>query len=64
MGKGKGNPEFWVSVVKRERVIAEISGVSEVEARKIFKGVSYKLPIKVGFVKSSTEPVAELKATG
>lgn len=58
MGKGKGSPEFWVAVVKRERIIAEISGVSEVEARKILKGVSYKLPIKVEFVKPSVVPVS------
>ncbi len=50
MGKGKGNPEFWVSVVKRERVICEIGGVSEAEAKRILKLVSYKLPLKTRFV--------------
>ena len=50
MGKGKGNPEFWVSVVKRERVICEIGGVSEAEAKRILKLVSYKLPLKTKFV--------------
>jgi large subunit ribosomal protein L16 len=51
MGKGKGNPEFWVSVVKRERVICEVSGVSEELARTVLKAVSYKLPLKTKFVK-------------
>lgn len=50
MGKGKGNPEFWVSVVKRERVVCEIGGVSEAEAKRILKLVSYKLPLKTKFV--------------
>ena len=50
MGKGKGNPEFWVSVVKRERVVCEIGGVSEAEAKRILKLVSYKLPLKTRFV--------------
>ncbi len=51
MGKGKGSPEFWVAVVKRGRVICEIAGVSEVEAREILKGAAYKLPMKTKFVK-------------
>ena len=51
MGKGKGNPEFWVAVTKRGRVICEISGVSEVEARDILKGAAYKLPMKTRFIK-------------
>ena len=46
MGKGKGNPEFWVSVVKRGRVICEVSGMTEAEARETFSSATYKLPIK------------------
>lgn len=53
MGKGKGNPEFWVSVVKRDRVICELAGVNEVEAREIFKAAAYKLPMKTRFVKKA-----------
>src|SRR3990167_9084193 len=34
MGKGKGNVEFWVAVVKRERVICEVSGLDEISARE------------------------------
>jgi large subunit ribosomal protein L16 len=51
MGKGKGAPEFWVSVVKRGRVLCEINGVDEATAREILKGVTYKLPVKTKFVK-------------
>ncbi len=50
MGKGKGNPELWVSVVKRERVICEIAGLTELEAREVLKAASYKLPMKTRFV--------------
>ncbi len=55
MGKGKGNPEFWVSVVKRGRILFELSGVPEDIARSALKGASYKLPLKVRFVKKGYE---------
>jgi len=51
MGKGKGNPEFWVSVVKRNRIIFELSEVDEEKAKAIFKKAAYKLPMKTQFVK-------------
>lgn len=51
MGKGKGGPEFWVCVVKRDRVICEISGLTEQEARAALRMAAYKLPIKTKFVK-------------
>jgi large subunit ribosomal protein L16 len=51
MGKGKGNPEFWVSVVKRGRVICEVSGMTEAEARVALASATYKLPVKTKFVK-------------
>lgn len=51
MGKGKGNVEEWVAVVKRGRVICEVSGVEEKDARAILKGAAYKLPMKTIFVK-------------
>ena len=54
MGKGKGGVEGWVSVVKRERIICEIAGIDETEARSILKAASYKLPIKTKFVKKET----------
>lgn len=55
MGKGKGNPEFWVAVVKRGRVICEIGGVKEERAREIFSLVKSKLPMKTRFVKKGQE---------
>jgi len=57
MGGGKGAPEFWVCVVKRDRIICEIDEVSEEHAREILKAVSYKLPVKTKFIKKdeSTE---------
>ena len=58
MGKGKGNVEFWVSVVKRERIVCEISGLDEVSARAALKQAAYKLPIKTKVVvKQASLPV-------
>jgi large subunit ribosomal protein L16 len=51
MGKGKGSPEFWVAVVKRERVLFEISGLVEQEARELLQSISYKLPLKTRIIK-------------
>ena len=50
MGKGKGNPEFWVAVVKPGRVLFEIAGVTESAAREAMRLASYKLPCKTKFV--------------
>lgn len=51
MGKGKGNPEFWVAVIRTGRVILELGGgLTEVEARKILRMAAYKLPMKTRFV--------------
>ncbi|MCF8259548.1 MAG: 50S ribosomal protein L16 [Melioribacteraceae bacterium] len=46
MGKGKGNPEFWVAVVKPGRVMFEVAGVSKEIALDALKLASNKLPIK------------------
>jgi large subunit ribosomal protein L16 len=51
MGKGKGNPELWVSVVKRERILCELAGLEESVAREIFRLAAYKLPMKTKFIK-------------
>jgi len=56
MGKGKGNVEFWVAVVKRDRVIFEVSGLDETSAREVLKAASYKLPMKTKFIKKQAEP--------
>jgi large subunit ribosomal protein L16 len=53
MGKGKGPVDKWVSVVKRERIICEISGLDEQEARLVLRQAAYKLPMKTRFVKKN-----------
>src|SRR5881275_1989698 len=51
MGKGKGNPEGWVAVVKPGRVMFELEGIAEDLARKALDLAAAKLPIKSKFVK-------------
>jgi large subunit ribosomal protein L16 len=51
MGKGKGNPELWVAVVKPGHIICEIGGLDEISAREALKQASYKLPRKTKFIK-------------
>lgn len=55
MGKGKGNLEFWAAVVKRGRIICEITGVDEATAREALRLAAYKLPIKTKFVKKEQQ---------
>ena len=50
-GKGKGNPEVWVAVVKEGKIMFEIDGVDEATAREALRLASHKLPIKCKFVK-------------
>jgi large subunit ribosomal protein L16 len=50
MGKGKGNPEYWVAVVKPGRIMFEVEGVSEDIARRAFQLASAKLPLRTKFV--------------
>ena len=50
-GKGKGNPEVWVAVVKEGKIMFEIDGVDEATAREALRLASHKLPIKCQFVK-------------
>jgi large subunit ribosomal protein L16 len=52
-GKGKGNVEFWVAVVKRGKMLFEFSGVSEEAAREAYKKASPKLPLRTRFVTRS-----------
>lgn len=51
MGSGKGNPEYWVAVIKPGRVMFEMSGVDEELAREAMRRASHKLPVKTKFVK-------------
>jgi large subunit ribosomal protein L16 len=50
MGSGKGNPEFWVAVVKPGRIMFELGGVDEALARSAMERAIQKLPIKAKFV--------------
>ena len=50
MGKGKGNLEYWVAVVKPGRVMFEIAGVSEEVAREALRLAVHKLPVKCKIV--------------
>ena len=55
MGSGKGAPEYWVAVVKAQKVMFEIGGVSEELAREAMRLAAHKLPIKCKFVAKETE---------
>ena len=50
MGKGKGNPEFWVARVKPGTMLFELSGVDPEVAREAFRLAAHKLPVKTKFV--------------
>lgn len=50
MGKGKGNPEYWVAEVKPGHVLYEMEGVSESLAREAFRLASAKLAVSTTFV--------------
>ena len=49
-GKGKGDVEGWVAVIRRGKVIFELGGIPEDYARESFRAVAYKLPFKTMFV--------------
>ena len=51
MGSGKGSVEYWVAVVKPGRVMFEIAGVSEEDAREAMRLASHKLPVKCKVIK-------------
>jgi large subunit ribosomal protein L16 len=55
MGKGKGNPEYWVAVVKPGRVLFELEGVSPDIARRALELAASKLPCKTKFVQRDGE---------
>ena len=55
MGKGKGNPEYWVAVVKPGRILYEMEGMTADTAREAFLLASRKLPIKTKFVMRAKE---------
>jgi len=52
MGSGKGSPEYWVAVVKPGRVLFEVAGVPEADAREALRLASHKLPLRCKFVRA------------
>jgi len=50
MGKGKGDPEFWVDVIRPGRIIFELEGVSDSVAKEAMRLAAHKLPIKTRFM--------------
>ena len=50
MGSGKGSPEYWVAVVKPGRIMFEMEGIPEAEAREAMRLAMHKLPIKCKFI--------------
>lgn len=50
MGKGKGNPELWVAVVKPGRILFEMEGLPLDEAKEALRQVGHKLPVKTKFL--------------
>ena len=59
MGSGKGSPEYWVAVVKPGRIMFEMDGITEEQAREAMRLASHKLPIKCKFVKKDVETAEE-----
>jgi len=55
MGKGKGNPEYWVAVVKPGRILYEMEGVSPEVAKEAFRLAGNKLSVKVRFLQQREE---------
>ncbi|HJW88940.1 MAG TPA: 50S ribosomal protein L16 [Dehalococcoidia bacterium] len=55
MGGGKGNPEFWVAVTRPGRILFEIAGVKEEDAREAMRLAAFKLPIATRFLSRSIE---------
>ncbi len=57
MGTGKGAPEFWVAVVQPGRILYELDGVPEDQAREAFRLASHKLNLQTRFVRRCDEVV-------
>lgn len=55
MGSGKGNPEYWVAVVKPGRIMFELTGVSNEIAAEAMRLAAFKLPIKTRFITREKE---------
>jgi large subunit ribosomal protein L16 len=55
MGSGKGSPDHWVAVVKRGRIMFELSGVTEPVAKEAMRLASHKLPLETKFIVRGAE---------
>ncbi len=53
-GKGKGDPEVWVAVVKKGKIMFEVGGVDEATAREALRLAMHKLPMRCKFVKKES----------
>ena len=62
MGSGKGAPEFWVAVVKVNRVMFEIGGVPAKDAIEALRLASFKLPVKTKIIKREVKDVSVVNA--
>ena len=59
MGSGKGSPEYWVAVVKPDRVLFEMAGIPEADAKEALRLAGHKLSVTTKFVKKSDLVAAE-----
>ena len=50
-GKGKGDPDHWVAVVKRGKILVELGGAPEYIAQEAFRMCAYKVPFRIKFIK-------------
>lgn len=64
MGSGKGSVEYWVAVVKPGRVLFEMAGITEDQAKEAMRLAGHKLPIKTKFVRKSDLAAQEIKEEG
>ncbi|MBN2852433.1 MAG: 50S ribosomal protein L16 [Clostridia bacterium] len=55
MGSGKGSPEYWVACIKPQRVLFEIGGIPEEDAKEALRLAMHKLPLKCKFVKKEDD---------
>ena len=62
MGKGKGNPEYWVCRVKPGRILFEVDGITEEIAKEALYKASAKLPIKTKFIRRIKWKLKKLKS--
>ena len=64
MGSGKGSPEFWVAVVKPDRVLFEMAGIPEEQAKEALRLAGHKLSVTTRFVRKSDLETNENTANG